>query len=314
MRTLILLLLLTVAGCKKEIVDLPAAMRCGTDQADESKYFSKVEGTVPFAFKTDTAEVINPFITIPVVFHVIWRTPAENIPDARIQEQIDILNMDFAGVNPDSVNVPAAFKSVKGKTRIQFCLAKRDEFNQPTTGIVRVNTTKTSYSANGAMKMPMHGGDTAWDCNKYMNIWVCNLMGCLGYANYPGGNPVADGIVLRYSVVGYNSTYWQYPYGKTAVHEAGHWLGIHHTFWYDCSDDFIHDTPLQYAANYNCPIFPKRDACNQTPNGVMYNNYMDNTYDPCLNMFTVGQCRKMDSILVTARKPICGSKGCRPIL
>src|SRR6187431_1265183 len=35
-------------------------------------------------------------ITIPVVFHVVWNTSAQNISDARILAQLDVLNKDFA--------------------------------------------------------------------------------------------------------------------------------------------------------------------------------------------------------------------------
>ena len=42
------------------------------------------------------AKSINSVIlTIPVVVHVIWNTNSENISDAQIQSQIDVLNEDF---------------------------------------------------------------------------------------------------------------------------------------------------------------------------------------------------------------------------
>ena len=41
-------------------------------------------------------------ITIPVVFHVIWNDPIENISDNQIYSQLDILNEDFRFLNPDT--------------------------------------------------------------------------------------------------------------------------------------------------------------------------------------------------------------------
>jgi hypothetical protein len=35
-------------------------------------------------------------ITIPMVFHVLYNTSAQNISDARILEQLNVLNNDFA--------------------------------------------------------------------------------------------------------------------------------------------------------------------------------------------------------------------------
>ncbi|HYG02827.1 MAG TPA: hypothetical protein VD927_10305, partial [Chryseosolibacter sp.] len=40
-------------------------------------------------------------IEIPVVVNVIYRTTAENISDAQIQSQIDVLNEDFNATNAD---------------------------------------------------------------------------------------------------------------------------------------------------------------------------------------------------------------------
>ena len=47
-------------------------------------------------------------ITIPVVVHVVWNAsvPAENISDAQIQSQIDVLNNDFNATNADLNLVP----------------------------------------------------------------------------------------------------------------------------------------------------------------------------------------------------------------
>lgn len=37
----------------------------------------------------------NGTVVIPVVVHVLWKTNTQNISDAQIQSQIDILNEDF---------------------------------------------------------------------------------------------------------------------------------------------------------------------------------------------------------------------------
>src|SRR6185503_20345290 len=43
-------------------------------------------------------------ITIPVVVHVVYNTAEQNISDAQVQSQIDVLNEDFSATNNDYNN------------------------------------------------------------------------------------------------------------------------------------------------------------------------------------------------------------------
>ena len=111
-------------------------------------------------------------VTIPVVVNVIWNTTAENISDAQIQSQIDVLNADFRALNADRLNTPSIFSNLIADFEINFCLATQDPSGNATTGIRRQNTTRTSFSSNDAMKYTAQGGLDAWDRNKYLNLWV----------------------------------------------------------------------------------------------------------------------------------------------
>ncbi|MFC1835140.1 hypothetical protein ACFL2Q_10440 [Thermodesulfobacteriota bacterium] len=43
----------------------------------------------------------------------------------------------------------------------------------------------------------------AWPADKYLNMWVCNLEGgLLGYAQFPGGPPETDGVVILNTAFG----------------------------------------------------------------------------------------------------------------
>ena len=57
-------------------------------------------------------------VTIPVVFHVIYANETENISDAQIQSQLDILNEDFRRLNANQDDVWAQ----AADTQIEFCL------------------------------------------------------------------------------------------------------------------------------------------------------------------------------------------------
>ena len=61
----------------------------------------------------------------------MWNVSAENISDAQIQSQIDVLNEDFRKINADASNVPAEFKDIAADAQIEFCLAMRDHLVIP---------------------------------------------------------------------------------------------------------------------------------------------------------------------------------------
>lgn len=63
-------------------------------------------------------------VIIPVVVHVIYNNSSQNISDAQIQSQLDVLNEDFSATNSDYGNTPSEFASVaSGNTKIQFEMA-----------------------------------------------------------------------------------------------------------------------------------------------------------------------------------------------
>jgi hypothetical protein len=84
-------------------------------------------------------------VYIPVVFHIVLADP-NAVTDKMVEDQLKVLNTDFAGLNADSANIPAAFKPLFGHSKIQFVLAKRTPANLPSTGIERVVTTVPSFT------------------------------------------------------------------------------------------------------------------------------------------------------------------------
>jgi hypothetical protein len=240
-------------------------------------------------------------VTIPVVVHVLYNTSAQNISDAQVQSQLDVLNADFHKLNADRSKVPSAFTSLIGDAGIQFVLAKRDPSGNSTTGIVRKSTTATSFDDSDKMKYSSSGGDNAWPASSYLNLWVCNLGGgLLGYAQFPGGASATDGVVILYSAFGSGgSAASPYNLGRTTTHEVGHWLNLRH-IWGDanCGNDQVSDTPTQQTSNYGCPSFPHQ-TCSNGSNGDMFMNYMDYVDDACMQMFSSGQGDRMDALFAS---------------
>lgn len=242
---------------------------------------------------------VNPeIITIPVVVHILYNTADENISDAQIQSQINILNKDFSGSNADLNKVPAYFAPYIADAGFTFELAKVDPRGYATNGIVRKYTGIQLFGTDDRVKYSAKGGDDAWDKTQYLNIWVCSTAGGIaGYASTVSGLPENDGVVIRNTAFGTTGTVAPpFNLGRTATHEIGHWLNLRH-IWGDeyCGDDGVDDTPKQRSANRGCPE-GKKYTCTTTEHGDMYMNFMDLTNDACMFMFTKGQVKRMRAL------------------
>jgi hypothetical protein len=243
---------------------------------------------------------------IPVVVHVVWNTAAQDISDAQITSQIDVLNRDFRATNPDLANVPPVFAGLVADARIEFFLATTDPSGNPTNGITRASTNRASFSSDDAVKSSATGGADPWPADRYLNMWVCLLGGgLLGYAQFPGGPAETDGIVVTHTAFGTTGTAAApFHLGRTATHEIGHYLNLFHIWGDDgagCTgSDLVDDTPNQGGPNTGMPTFP-HVSCNNGPNGDLFVNYMDYTDDAGMVMFTNGQAARMEACVDTAR-------------
>nr|BFE36819.1 zinc metalloprotease [Actinomadura rugatobispora] len=253
-------------------------------------------------------EAITDIVTIPVVVHVVHdpRAPEQNISDEQIRSQLTVLNQDYRAANPDAGKVPEVWRPLVADARIEFRLADRAPDGTPTDGIVRAETDRRGFTWDDGVKSKRTGGADPWPADQYLNLWVCRLTGgLLGYAQFPGGPPQTDGVVILHSAFGTSGTAAA-PYngGRTATHEIGHWLDLYHIWGDDdgacSSDDKVADTPNQAGENTGVPKFP-HISCDNGPNGDMFMNYMDYTDDDAMFLFTQGQSTRMRACLEGAR-------------
>lgn len=263
-------------------------------------------------------------ITIPYVIHVIHNGEAvgtaSNIPNSWITAQMAAMNRDFRKANSDIANLPAVFQPAAADLEIEFCPAVVDPngniMSEP--GVDRVDRNSKGWTAPPYTSTTYIDANikpaTIWNTDKYLNIWTCNLgSSLLGYATFPSttllagltssiGTATTDGVVISYLAFGdlNPGLTANYNRGRTTVHEVGHWLGLRH-IWGDasCGTDYCNDTPTQSTSNSGCPTFPKV-TCSNGPNGDMFYNYMDYSYDACLYCFTNDQKIRTSTIMANS--------------
>jgi hypothetical protein len=281
---------------EEEVVTAPTQRKCdadvilqeqlANDPTFKANYEAQERLTQEYIAMKKRGMIQQAAITIPVVVNVVYRTAAENVSDAQIQSQIDVLNKDFNATNSDfNSYIPTEYANLKANVGITFRLA----------AVYRKQTTKVSFRTNDDVKKTSKGGLNPTDPTTKLNIWVCTLSNSiLGYAQFPGGPAATDGVVILNKGFGTTGTA-AYPFnlGRTATHEVGHWMNLRH-IWGDatCGNDQVADTPPHNTANYGCPAQGHLSTCTGTPK-EMWMNYMDYTDDRCMYMFSNDQSTRM---------------------
>jgi hypothetical protein len=261
----------------------------------------------------------------------VYSATNQNLSDAIIQDQIDVLNQAFRGQlspGPNGAPVPSPFAPLVGDARVQFCLATRDPSGSPTTGITRRNNTSTQYAGTlnfNTVRFTLTGGTDAWNTTQYLNIWCGDLPSFTGQATFPGEvtpSSGLDGVVISYTAFGRGHTALDVhrTLGRTAVHEVGHWLDLKHIYGGGTSgctgSDLVNDTPVQAGSNSGNPTFPIVSCSVSSPNGDMFMNHMDQVDDDSKLLFTAGQAARMQAVFATGgwRESLKSSPGLRPNL
>ena len=211
---------------------------------------------------------------VPVYWHVLREgTEPEdgNLSKATINKTIKAMNKQFGGTESgQAAKMPFTFK-LKKITRT----TNPDWYNMSFGGADEV-----------AAKTALHRGGAGT-----LNIYTAALSGGLGgWATFPWwyeDDPEMDGIVLLDDMV-VGGGLPEYPDGDVFSHEAGHWVGLWHTFQGGCAapGDEVSDTPPEATPASGCPA--SRDTCSGGGSDPIH-NYMDYVNNECMNQFTPGQ-------------------------
>jgi hypothetical protein len=196
-------------------------------------------------------------------------------------------------------------------TGIQFALVKLDRTNKKAW----YQNCLGANEAKMKKKLAYYPADV-------LNVYSCFMPGGapglvnLGLATFPFGNypefrsypenHYMQGVLVSPNTMPVTSSLPDYWYGITAAHEAGHWLGLLHTFMPGtigipggCSEpgDYVSDTPVQDLPTGTCTQY---DTCSQ-PGIDDYTNFMDYRPDQCADHFTAGQVDRMQGVIINYR-------------
>jgi hypothetical protein len=224
-------------------------------------------------------------VTMPVYVHVLKGThKGERNPfgPRRARNLISILNKGMAG---DQSKLSVA-------TRYRFSIKKIDYTKRDGWYHAYFNGPRDTR-----MKRKLHRGN-ARTLNLYINGGGPRNAAepLLGWSRFPwqyAGTPRLDGISVNVAALPGGSARG-YNRGDTVIHETGHWLGLFHTFEGGCDGDGdrVSDTAAEADPSFECET--TRDTCPALGLDPV-RNFMDYSLDTCMNMFTDGQVRRMDS-------------------
>ncbi|KAK7429843.1 hypothetical protein QQZ08_003688 [Neonectria magnoliae] len=225
-------------------------------------------------------------ITVDVNFHIASTEENENlVTDEIVDAQWKVLHESFAKYNVNLV-LNSTERVVDNLTGQAFLI-----YEGPDNGWVHYEEKEKEY-----FKSTRKGGYDA------LNLYFFSPYspGATGSCSWP--TVIEDGDDLTFgldscqlsalTMPGFTAgqgAFEDWNLGHLAVHEAGHWFGLNHTFAGGCSEpgDFVADTPAQLTQIYGCPV--GSDSCPNNEGVDPIHNFMGYTNDNCTNEFTPGQ-------------------------
>lgn len=267
--------------------------------------------------------------TVPVVFHILHTGGTENVPDSVVFNWLNNLNQRFANMVP--------FYDTSGvDIDIEFCLATVDTNGNPTNGIDRHYTPMSNmplFAINNGLPATFPVFDSVaavyhWNTLKYFNIYIVKSLAINGiqYSGYgwwyTNHGQRYDGIYITYLS--------NLSVDLLLPHEAGHYLGLSHTFQSGCANlncllygDGVCDTPPDSIGIGTCT---PTNSCQSDDDDTSANNpfrpvalggigdqnddntnYMDYA---CVKHYTSGQKTRMQSVLTNFRGSLLSLNGC----
>ena len=222
-------------------------------------------------------------VRIPTFVHVIKGTHrGERVPAGpkRVRRAISILNNAMAG-NQSNASRPARYRFILK----DIDYTKRDGWHHAFFNGPR----------DQRMKRALHRGNQR-TLNLYINGGGPRDQPVLGWSRFPwqySGTPRLDHVSVNFAALpggrarGYNrATPWCTRPDTGSVCSTPSKVGA------EAKGDIVADTPAEGEPSYYCQT--RRDTCKADTREDPVHNFMDYSWDWCMNQFTPGQVDRMD--------------------
>ena len=267
----------------------------------------------------------NPTVSmvIPVVFHIIYdgnNSTNQVMTYQQIQWQLATLNAAFSN-SLTSLNLSGTTNTLAQNTGIQFCLAKSTQSNNSSIPWSNSNYGVMTYTTTNALTnfISFHptlvntclsnlatitNYTSSFPPNMYLNIFCVDNISdqtaaailpptLIGVGTFPWMTLPVDGIIMRKDAIG-NNTFNNFPMfqplgsGNILAHEAGHYLGLFHTF-----EQIVGQNLTNLGnTNYTCPNTTSPgygnmtgDLILDTPSSTYTLNVLSNTINTCIDNY-----------------------------
>lgn len=258
-------------------------------------------------FRTDEA------LCIRTVVHIIDSNTQESITDSFIEDLINKLNHLLTTQDIDTSFIHPNHRSLLTDAEIQFHLAQLDPENNQTNGITRTESDIEYFSPPilqnsiyiEQVKQDSLGGKSAWDTERYLNIWIAPMSDSSQSYNYgiPDSTffPLGTSGIIGSGITGVvidKDNILDSSTPNVLCHEIGHALGLFHHWGYpsfSCEiDDYIEDTPVSKIGsiclgNQNTCLDSINDKVDNASNIMGYS---------CMLMFTPNQIETIKSNII----------------
>ncbi len=222
------------------------------------RYAELEANTERFAKNAELGKVLTDgSVEIPVVVNILYSNAAENLSDARIAEQIDVLNADYSGTNTDVTNIPA-----------NGGIDATSPSNYLNIWIVGKVVSSDGRTILGYATFPESAG--LWNDGVVIPAPYFGKTGAA--ANFNLGRTATHEVGHYLNL--------RHIWGDAK-----------------CGDDLVADTPTQTSENYDTPTYPLYNRCSGKNRSVMFMNYMDYVNDAAMFMFSAGQKTRMQSVV-----------------